>query len=244
MDSEAPFGGKGARSCRTSTRSPGTRGRLPCPKVGRSWRIRRGSLEEFFRRSERPVALVWQLASFITAPDNILVIPEDRESVHRLDAASGSGAPDLRGVPAHRRRDEPSRRVLGRATQAAGRRGRRRTHDLGHLRRDEGSGFRNRTRTAARPRRASRRGASGGQNGPAGRARRRVAEDSASGAVHALSEGIPVEVRPRPRSLGAVTEGLALGKVLPPRIVNATWRIPIRFTSNVLDVPETNRSLR
>ena len=35
--------------------------RLPCLKVGKHWRIRWGDLEDFLRRSERPVTLAGQL---------------------------------------------------------------------------------------------------------------------------------------------------------------------------------------
>ncbi len=62
-------------------------GRLPCFKVGRLWRIRRQVLEEFMERGERPQTLVGQLRSFLQVPDNVLVVAQDRELMHRLDAA-------------------------------------------------------------------------------------------------------------------------------------------------------------
>ena len=62
-------------------------GRLPCLKVGKSWRVRRGALEDFLRRGERPSNLVGQLASFLEVPDNILGIAQNRALLHRLDAA-------------------------------------------------------------------------------------------------------------------------------------------------------------
>lgn len=62
-------------------------GRLPCVKVGRLWRIRRGALEEFMERSEQPETLAGRLRSFIEVPDNILGIAQSTELMHRLDAA-------------------------------------------------------------------------------------------------------------------------------------------------------------
>ena len=62
-------------------------GRLPCLKVGKSWRIRRDALEDFLRRGERPVTLAGQLRSFLTVPDNVLGVAQNRELMHRLDAA-------------------------------------------------------------------------------------------------------------------------------------------------------------
>jgi excisionase family DNA binding protein len=62
-------------------------GRMPCLKVGKSWRIRRDALDEFLRRGERPVTLTGQLRSFVTVPDDLLGIAQDFELLHRLDAA-------------------------------------------------------------------------------------------------------------------------------------------------------------
>jgi excisionase family DNA binding protein len=62
-------------------------GRLPCLKIGRVWRIRRGTLEDFLKSAERPATLVGQLGSFLTVPDNVIAIAQDRELLHRLDAA-------------------------------------------------------------------------------------------------------------------------------------------------------------
>ena len=42
-------------------------GRLPCLKLGKSWRVRRGALDEFLRRSERGQTLVSRLSTFYTA---------------------------------------------------------------------------------------------------------------------------------------------------------------------------------
>src|SRR5215212_10654184 len=61
--------------------------RLPCLKIGKSWRIRRGALEDFLRRSERSSTLVGQLRSFLEVPDNVLGIAQNRELLHNLDAA-------------------------------------------------------------------------------------------------------------------------------------------------------------
>jgi excisionase family DNA binding protein len=55
-------------------------GELPCLKVGKHWRVRRESLEEFLRRSERPNTLAGQLSSFLREPDSVLAIAEPLSS--------------------------------------------------------------------------------------------------------------------------------------------------------------------
>ena len=62
-------------------------GNLRCLKVGKHWRIRREALEDFLRQSERSTTLVGQLSSFLRVPDNVLVIAQNLEILHRLDAA-------------------------------------------------------------------------------------------------------------------------------------------------------------
>ena len=62
-------------------------GRLPCLKVGKSWRIRREALEDFLKRSERPATLTGQLRSFLTVPDNVLGVAQNQKLLHRLDTA-------------------------------------------------------------------------------------------------------------------------------------------------------------
>ncbi len=62
-------------------------GNLPCLKVGKHWRVRREALEDFLKRSERSTTLVGQLSSFLRVPDNVLVIAQNLEILHRLDAA-------------------------------------------------------------------------------------------------------------------------------------------------------------
>ena len=62
-------------------------GKLPCLKVGKHWRIRRGALEDFLKVSQRPRTLVEQLDSFLRVPDNVLVIAQNIDILHRLDAA-------------------------------------------------------------------------------------------------------------------------------------------------------------
>ena len=62
-------------------------GRLPCLKVGKHWRVRRETLEDFLERSERPSTLVGQLGSFLQVPDNVLAIAQNTDILHRLDAA-------------------------------------------------------------------------------------------------------------------------------------------------------------
>ena len=62
-------------------------GNLPCLKVGKHWRVRRETSEEFLRRSERSSTLVGQLSSFLQVPDSILAIAQNLDILHRLDAA-------------------------------------------------------------------------------------------------------------------------------------------------------------
>jgi excisionase family DNA binding protein len=62
-------------------------GKLPCLKVGKHWRIRRGVLEDFLKESERPRTLVGRLDSFLRVPDNVLAIAQNIDILHRLDAA-------------------------------------------------------------------------------------------------------------------------------------------------------------
>src|SRR5829696_7166218 len=62
-------------------------GRLPCLKVGKHWRIRRETLEDFLKQSERSITLVGQLSSFLQVPDNVLAIAQNLDILHRLDAA-------------------------------------------------------------------------------------------------------------------------------------------------------------
>src|SRR5687767_6126783 len=62
-------------------------GKLPCLKIGKLWRIRRGVLEDFLKESERPRTLVGQLSSFLREPDNVLAIAQNIDILHRLDAA-------------------------------------------------------------------------------------------------------------------------------------------------------------
>ena len=62
-------------------------GKLPCLKVGKHWRVRREALEDFLKRSERPVTLAGQLGSFLREPDSVLAIAQDIDILHRLDAA-------------------------------------------------------------------------------------------------------------------------------------------------------------
>src|SRR5919107_3696764 len=62
-------------------------GKLPCLKVGKDWRIRRGVLEDFLKESGRPRTLVGQLDSFLRVPDSVLAIAQTVAILHRLDAA-------------------------------------------------------------------------------------------------------------------------------------------------------------
>jgi excisionase family DNA binding protein len=62
-------------------------GKLPCLKIGKHWRIRRGVLEDFLKQSERPRTLVGQLDSFLRVPESVLGIAQNIDILHRLDAA-------------------------------------------------------------------------------------------------------------------------------------------------------------
>jgi len=62
-------------------------GRLPCSKVGKSWRIRREALEDFLRRGERSATLDAQLGSFFSVPDSVLAVAQNLDLLHRIDAA-------------------------------------------------------------------------------------------------------------------------------------------------------------
>lgn len=62
-------------------------GRLPCVKVGRKWRVRRGAITDFLRREERPETLAGHLGAFLTVPDNVIGVAQDLELLHSLDAA-------------------------------------------------------------------------------------------------------------------------------------------------------------
>ena len=62
-------------------------GRLPCLKLGNTWRIRRSALEEFLIRGEHSATLVGQLRSFYRIPDNVLASAQTMEMLHQLDAA-------------------------------------------------------------------------------------------------------------------------------------------------------------
>jgi excisionase family DNA binding protein len=62
-------------------------GELSCLKVGKHWRVRREALEDFLKKSERPRTLSGQLSSFLREPDSVLAIAQNRELLHRLDAA-------------------------------------------------------------------------------------------------------------------------------------------------------------
>jgi excisionase family DNA binding protein len=62
-------------------------GRLPCMKLGKVWRIRRGALEAFLRRAEQPQTLPGHLGAFLAVPDQVLAIAEDIRLLAQLDAA-------------------------------------------------------------------------------------------------------------------------------------------------------------
>jgi excisionase family DNA binding protein len=62
-------------------------GRLPCLKLGHSWRVRRSALEDFLERGEHSATLFGQLRSFYRIPDNVLAIAQTKEMLFELDAA-------------------------------------------------------------------------------------------------------------------------------------------------------------
>ena len=62
-------------------------GTLPCLKVGKRWRVRREALEDFLSERERSATLVGQLGSFLRVPDNVLVVAQNLDLLHRMDAA-------------------------------------------------------------------------------------------------------------------------------------------------------------
>jgi excisionase family DNA binding protein len=61
-------------------------GRLPCLKIGKSWRIRRAALKDFLSHSERAATLSGQLRSFLTVPDKVIGIVQTPALLRRLDA--------------------------------------------------------------------------------------------------------------------------------------------------------------
>ena len=61
-------------------------GRLPCIKLGKSWRIRRAAVEDFLQRRERGGTLMNQLDAFLTVPDHVVAIAEDLDLLRRIDA--------------------------------------------------------------------------------------------------------------------------------------------------------------
>ncbi len=62
-------------------------GRLPCLKLGHSWRVRRSALEAFLERGEHSATLFGRLRSFYRVPDNVLAIAQTKDRLFRLDAA-------------------------------------------------------------------------------------------------------------------------------------------------------------
>src|SRR3712207_6059502 len=62
-------------------------GRLPCLKVGKYWRIRRGDLEDFLEGSRHHATLAGRLDSFLRVPDSVLAITQNMDILHRIDAA-------------------------------------------------------------------------------------------------------------------------------------------------------------
>src|SRR3712207_7067847 len=61
-------------------------GRLPCLKIGKSWRGRREALEEFLRRGERLATLGGGVRTFLEGTDNGIGVTQDLDLLQRLDA--------------------------------------------------------------------------------------------------------------------------------------------------------------
>lgn len=72
-------------------------GRLPCLKLGHSWRVRRSALEDFLERGEHSATLLGQLRSFYRVPDNVLAIAQTLELLFQLDVAF-LGVGEVRGA--------------------------------------------------------------------------------------------------------------------------------------------------
>lgn len=62
-------------------------GQLPATKVGREWRIRRSTIDDFLQRGQRKETLVAHLQAFFEIPDDVLAIVENERLLHRIDAA-------------------------------------------------------------------------------------------------------------------------------------------------------------
>jgi excisionase family DNA binding protein len=62
-------------------------GRLPCIKMGKSWRIRSAALDDFLRQREQDPTLAGQLRAFLKMPDSVIGIAQTPELLHRLDTA-------------------------------------------------------------------------------------------------------------------------------------------------------------
>ncbi len=62
-------------------------GRLPCMKMGKSWRIRSAALDDFLHQREHARTLAGQLRSFLTVPDNVIGVAQTPGLLHRLDTA-------------------------------------------------------------------------------------------------------------------------------------------------------------
>ncbi len=61
-------------------------GRLPCIKLGKSWRIRRVAVEDFLQRRERGGTLRDLLDAFLTVPDHVVAVAGDLDLLRRIDA--------------------------------------------------------------------------------------------------------------------------------------------------------------
>lgn len=62
-------------------------GRLPCIKLGKAWRIRRATLEEFLRQAEQERSLIGRLRAFYEVPDHVIAITETEDLQYQMDAA-------------------------------------------------------------------------------------------------------------------------------------------------------------
>ncbi len=94
-------------------------GNLSCLKVGKHWRVRRGDLEDFLKRSQHQVTLAGQLDSFLQVPDSVMAIAQNLDILHRLDAAFFRVGESRGGllVKFHGGEDNPEEYLLARFEQ-------------------------------------------------------------------------------------------------------------------------------
>jgi excisionase family DNA binding protein len=73
-------------------------GRLPCLKLGRLWRLRRASLEDFLRQEERPATIGGQLRSFLDVLPAHVALVDGSGTIVAVNRAWRDFARSNRGV--------------------------------------------------------------------------------------------------------------------------------------------------